>query len=80
MNEGDAEQRAPLAGGSPAIGRRRRRERLLGGQGDQRVQSRVQPLDPAQEVPRELHARNLARRQAAASSPIERLCSIVTQE
>ena len=66
MNEGDAEQWPPLAGGSPAIGRRRLAERLLGGQGDQGVQGRVQALDPAEEMPREFNARNLAGSQAAA--------------
>jgi hypothetical protein len=66
MNERDAEQGSPIAGGSPAIGCRRFVKRVLGGEGDHGVQSRVQPLDPAEEMPRELDTRNFAGSQAAA--------------
>jgi hypothetical protein len=66
MNEGDAEQWSPIAGGPPAIGCRRFRERVLGGEGDHGVESGVQPLDPAEEMPRKLDTRNFAGSQAAA--------------
>jgi len=60
MNEGDAEQWAPLAGLEPGIGGLSVGERLFRRQGDEGVESGIQTLDPAQEVPGELHAGNLA--------------------
>jgi hypothetical protein len=61
MNEGDAEQGALFARGAAAIGCGRRQQRLLGREGDQRIQGRIQALDPGQKQARELDARNLTR-------------------
>ncbi len=56
MNEGDAEQAATLPGRQAAIGRRRAVESLRSRQSDHGVQSGVQPVDPRQKMPRQLHA------------------------
>src|ERR1700691_734052 len=65
MNERDAEQAPPLPGGEAPIGRPRGLEGLIGRQGDHGIQARVQALDPLQEMPGELDARDLFGSQTA---------------
>jgi hypothetical protein len=58
MNEWDAEQRRDLSARQPAIGGRSGGKRLVGGQCDERVQSRIQTIDTRQKMPCQLDARN----------------------
>ncbi len=66
MNEGDAEQGTLFARGAAAIGRSGGLQRVLGREGDQRIQGGIQALDPGQKQARELNARNLPRIQTPA--------------
>ena len=65
---------------APAVGGRGGRSAGSAVSGDQRIERGIQALDPRQEMPREFDAGNLPPAKAAASSPMKRLCSIVTQE
>ncbi len=56
MNDRDAEQPAALSGRQTPVGGSRACERLLGGERDQGIQTRVEALDSSQKMPRELDA------------------------